>query len=81
GTIGGFKEYLKLKEDITKDGFFTVDNTINVSQSEDKGKNLYNFSLNLHNVVDTEEEQERYNTLQNGSAVKVETTTEAATTA
>ena len=81
GVINGFKEYLKLKENITEDGFFVIDNTINVSQSEDKGSKAYNFTLTLHNVVDTEEEQERYSTLQSSSAVSVETATEAATNA
>ena len=81
GVINGFKEYLKLKENISEDGFFVIDNTINVSQSEDKGSKAYNFTLTLHNEVDTEEEQERYSTLQSGSAVSVETATEAATNA
>lgn len=81
GVINGFKEYLKLKENISEDGFFVIDNTINVSQSEDKGSKAYNFTLTLHNVVDTEEEQERYSTLKSSSAISVETATEAATNA
>lgn len=82
GKIDGFDSYINLKDKVTANGFFHVANTFNLSQSDSKSKSGFNFTLSLTNIVDTEDEQEKYDIMTGRStakSTKTESATEAAT--
>lgn len=79
GEINSFDKFIDLKDQVIENGFFVVDNSFNISQSEGSSSKKFNFTINLNNVIDTEEEQERYAALSGSGSVSVEGTTEAST--
>lgn len=55
GQIKSFSSLISLKNKLRANNFFKVANTFSLSEADNTG-NLFNFSLSLTNVVDTEEE-------------------------
>ena len=84
-SMNTFEEILDLQKKIIAAGFFKVANQLSVADNTTQGTNGqttakgYSFSLQLSNVVDTDEERNLYDTIVTGRAVGVEESTEAAT--
>lgn len=79
GKIKSFDEYINLKDRIITKKFFVVDESMNLTNSDGSSKEEFNFSLSLSNVVDTKDEEERYEIMMGRALPKTETATEAAT--
>ena len=84
-SMNTFEEILDLQKKIIAAGFFKVANQLSVADNTTQGTNGqttargYSFSLQLSNIVDTDEERNLYDTIVTGRAVGVEESTEAAT--
>jgi len=81
GIVNSFDDMLKLKDEITENGFFVVAKAFSLSDSGTKtsAESGYSFSLNLSNVLDTEEEQARYDGVVSGKGITLEKSTEVST--
>ncbi len=78
GKIDNFNNYINLKDRLVANGFFTVEKSLSLSGSGES-ESEFNFSLRLTNIVDTKDEQEKYD-IMTGKALpttKTETATEA----
>ena len=73
GKIDNFNNLISLKDKITATGFFKVANNFALTQSGDKAKGSFNFTLSLTNVVDTEDEQNKYAIMSGSSTVTAPT--------
>lgn len=79
GKINTFINYLQLKERLGANGFFEVEEEINLNRGDGGEKEAFNFTLQLTNLVDTEDEIEKFEIMSGSSTIEVPT--EAATTA
>lgn len=80
GKIDSFDNLINLKDKLVANNFFQVANTLNLTQSDDKTAKNFNFTLSLTNIVDTEDEQEKYD-IMTGKTTAASSKTEAATEA
>lgn len=79
GKIDSFDNYINLKDRLVANSFFDVEKALNLSGSEEDSKSAFNFTLALTNVVDTEDEKEKYDIMT--GKITPETKTETATEA
>lgn len=70
GKIDSFDNYIKLKDRIVANGFFEVDKSLNLTGSSEGSKSSFNFSLSLTNIVNTKDEQEKYDIMTGKTAPK-----------
>ncbi|MEE1281696.1 MAG: hypothetical protein UHK60_05510 [Acutalibacteraceae bacterium] len=73
GKIDSFDNYIKLKDRIVANGFFEVDKSLNLTGSSEGSKSSFNFSLSLTNIVNTKDEQEKYDILTGKTTPKTKT--------
>lgn len=79
GAIDSFNDLISLMDDIRADKFFTVSNSFTISDAKSKDSDGYEFNINMTNVVDTDDEEEKLAVMNGSSTATVEKATEAST--